>query len=105
MEARREERKILRCRAIVRFTADVTMVGKTIDVSRGGVCMMVPEQLNKGQVCVVRLEPSIAGVPKVINFIARVAYSICIGVEGFKVGLEITEMENASIPVLAQVMR
>ena len=64
------------------------MRAKTLDVSLGGVCLIVPEQLPAGQECNVGFEAPLNGSMVRIFAMAKVIYSILTGTEGFHTGLQ-----------------
>ena len=80
------------------------MRAKTIDVSLGGVCLIVPEQLPTGQTCNVGFEAPLNGNMVRIFAMAKVIYCILIGTEGFRTGLQFTQLDAANNKLLAEVM-
>lgn len=77
---------------------------KTVDVSLGGLCLMVPEQLPVGQKCNIGFEAPLNGKMVRIFAVAKVAYSILSGTDGFRTGLQFTEIDAANDKLLAEVM-
>ena len=77
---------------------------RTIDVSLGGLCLVVTEQLRVGQACDVGFEAPLNG--KMVRVIgsAKVAYCILSGTEGFRIGLQFVQLDAANNKTLAELM-
>lgn len=103
-ETRIYPRKVLRAQARVALPGMPAMRAKTIDVSLGGLCLMVPEQLPSGKICNVGFEAPLNGKMIRIFAMAKVVYSILTGTEGFRTGLQFTEIDAANNKLLAEVM-
>lgn len=104
-DSRSESRKIVRCRALVALPAVPNLVGRTVDIAGSGVCLMLDDKLNHDQKCSVKLEFTITGAPKIFIATAKVVYCICVGVQGFKVGLQFDQIDKDSMDALKQVLR
>jgi hypothetical protein len=89
-ETRAAARKILRCRARVGLQTGVALNARSIDISISGMCLMVDGPLSAGQSCMLMFETPIKGVPKQINVVAKVVYSIC-GSDGFRAGFQFVQ--------------
>ena len=103
-ETRIYPRKVLRGQARVALPGMPAMRAKTIDVSLGGICMMVPEQIPPGKVCNVGFEAPLNGKMVRVFAVGKVVYSILAGTDGFRTGLQFTEVDAANNKLLAEVM-
>jgi len=95
-EKRRNPRRPLRVLAMVQTTRHGTFKVETIDISLGGLCVHSPNQMAGGEACVVYFSIPVSGVRRDIRAVAKVAYSTCSGLDGFKVGLEFKEIDKTS---------
>lgn len=77
---------------------------RTVDVSLGGLCLLVPEQLPVGQVCNVGFEAPLNGQMVRVIGTARVIYCILSGTDGFRTGLQFVELDAANNKTLAELM-
>lgn len=103
-ETRVYPRKVLRAQARIALPGMPAMRAKTVDVSLGGLCMMVPEQIPPGQVCNVGFEAPVNGRTVRIFAIGKIVYSILSGTDGFRTGVQFTEVDAANNKLLAEVM-
>ncbi|OWW20100.1 hypothetical protein AYR66_11970 [Noviherbaspirillum denitrificans] len=103
-ETRIYPRKLLRGQARIALPGMSAMRAKTIDVSLGGLCLMVPEQISPGKICNVGFEAPLNGKMVRVFAVGKVVYSILAGTEGFRTGLQFTEVDAANNKLLAEVM-
>ena len=103
-ETRNYPRKVLRTQARVALPGMPALRARTVDVSLGGICLMVSEQLAPGCICNVGFEAPLNGNMVRIFAVAKVVYSILSGTEGFRTGLQFTELDAANNKLLAEVM-
>lgn len=98
-EIRERPRKQLRCNARVALENKSVLPGRTVDISSGGVSIMLQDSLAVGSPCLVGLEPVINGNVKRMVLKAKVAYCSCIGTQGFRIGFQFLQIdaENAHI--------
>jgi c-di-GMP-binding flagellar brake protein YcgR len=75
--------------------------GVTIDVSSGGMCVMLPRQLAPGTACAVSFDIPVNAFKQSVSAVAKVAWSICSS-EGFKTGLQFSEIDPASATAIAR---
>jgi c-di-GMP-binding flagellar brake protein YcgR len=77
---------------------------KMIDVSLGGICVLLPGQLPVGQPCMIAIDTPINGKPRRITAAVRVIYSILSGTDGFRTGLQFVELDAENNRSLAELM-
>lgn len=78
--------------------------GRIKDLSLGGVCVLLPEQVAVGLDCKVALETVHNG--QVVHLVAsaKVVYCILSGTDGFRTGLQFAEIDAANNKLLAELM-
>ncbi|HEY0844743.1 MAG TPA: PilZ domain-containing protein [Noviherbaspirillum sp.] len=104
IETRAYPRKIMRCHARIALRGQPPMRAKTVDVSLGGLCLLVEEQLPVGQLCDVGFETSLNGHTVRVIGSARIVYCILSGTDGFRIGLQYVELDAANNKLLAELM-
>lgn len=103
-ETRSYPRKIVRCTAMVALPDSPILRGRTIDVSLGGVSMMLTEQLRVGLQCNIALDPQINGKVRRIVAKAKVVYSVLSGSDGFRIGFQFIQLDAENNKTLAALM-
>lgn len=103
-EARSYPRKLMRCQARVALKGMAPLRAKTIDISLGGVSLLVPEQLPTGQVCDVGFEAPHNGKMVRVIGTARVIYCVLTGTDGYRLGLQYIQLDPANNKALTELM-
>jgi len=103
-EPRSFPRKILRCPAIVVFPGATPMRARMLDLSLGGLSLLIGEQLQPGQECTVGFEAPLNGKPVRVMGQAKIVYSILSGNDGFRVGLQFVKLDAANSKLVAELM-
>lgn len=103
-EIRAYPRKIMRCQARIALRGMAPMRARTVDVSLGGLCLLVEEQLPVGQLCDVGFEAPLNGRMVRVIGSAKVVYCILSGTEGFRLGLQYVELDPNNNKTLAELM-
>lgn len=103
-ETRSYPRKILRSNARVVLPGKSPMYARTVDVSLGGLCMMITEQIAVGQDCDIGFEAPLNGSVVRIFATGKVIYSILRGTDGFRTGVQFTKLDSANNKLLAELM-
>lgn len=104
-DARNEVRKVLRCQARILFKNAPSLSGRTFDISPSGICIIAPEHIAPGQSCGLSFSTPIAGKIIEVNTLAKVAYSICIGTTGFRVGFQFVDPDPAARAAINQILK
>lgn len=102
-ETRSFPRKLLRAHARIALPGCAPLSAKTIDISLGGTCLIVADQIPVGQVCTVAIETLLNGKVVHITALARVIYSILKGTDGYRTGLQFIEIDAANNKTLAEL--
>ena len=103
-ETRSFPRKVLRGQARVALPGMPAMRAKTVDISLGGICLIVPEQLQPGATCNVGFEAPLNGTMVRVFAVGKVAYSILSGTDGFRTGVQFVQIDAANNKLLAELM-
>lgn len=103
-ETRTYPRKVLRGQARIALPGMAAMRAKTVDVSLGGICLLVSEQIPPGQICNVGFEAPLNGKVVRVFAVAKVIYSILSGTEGFRTGLQFVEIDADNRKLLVGLM-
>lgn len=97
-------RKILRAPAKLAVPGHPPLRAKTIDISLGGMSVLVPDQFPLGQICTISFEAPVNDDIAHVTATVRVVYSILKGTEGFRTGLQIIQIDPANNKMLAELM-
>ncbi|RZI41430.1 PilZ domain-containing protein [Herbaspirillum sp. HC18] len=103
-ETRSYPRKVMRSQARVALPGQLAVRAQTIDISLGGICVMVAEQLPVGRTYNVGFEAPLNGTMVRVYGVAKVIYSILRGTDGFRTGLQFTELDSPNRKLLAELM-
>lgn|SRR5574340_419740 len=103
-EQRKTPRKNLRRPATVVMDGAVRLGAKTQDISIGGVCLLLPRHIARGQLCSVEFVIPLRGQHLGVRTTGKGAYSVCVGVEGFRVGLEFVDIDERSLAAIRAYM-
>lgn len=94
----------MRCQAIVVVPGNNPVRCRTLDLSLGGLSLMLSEQLRVGQECTIGFEAPLDGKMVRVMGQAKVVYSILAGADGFRIGMQFTNMDAANSKIVAQLM-
>ncbi|MGZ3159195.1 MAG: PilZ domain-containing protein [Burkholderiaceae bacterium] len=104
-ETRVAPRKVLRCRAKVMLSGGrPPMMGRTVDISLSGICIMLEAPLPAGESCVIAFEASVNGTMRRVMASAKIVYSIFSG-EGFRIGLQFVQLDAANTSIINEIVR
>ena len=103
-DTRREfPRKMLRCHAFVGLPGAAPLHARTLDISIGGICMIIGEELHTGQECAIGFETPLNGKMVRVTAAARVVYSILSGTEGFRTGMQFVRLDEENHRIVAEL--
>lgn len=103
-DKRLSPRKVLRRPVQVRLKDGHAFVAKTTDLAPGGACLIAPEPLPVGVMCLIGFEVPLNGRYRKVNMLAKVSYSTCCGLEGFRIGIQFIEIDETSAAVIGEFM-
>jgi hypothetical protein len=100
-ESRAEVRRILHCPVKVITKSGAVLRGRSLDVSLGGMSVMLNDAFDGAPQCVVSFEALAAGQltngkPVNVTVAAEAVYSICVGTSGFRVGFKFDRGNEAA---------
>lgn len=80
------------------------MQAKTVDISMGGVSIIVGEQIPVGHICTIAVDTLLNGKVVRVTAVGRVIYSILKGTDGYRTGLQFIQIDAANNRMLAELM-
>jgi len=89
-DRRSSQRKRLQRRVSLGLTKGAIVQGHTVEISLGGLGVMIPTALAIGEVCAVRFDMLINGESVRIAGIGKVVNCSCSGLDGFRIGMKFT---------------
>lgn len=104
-DARNSPRKVLRCHARLTVAGAGQFNVRTADISMDGLCVFVSEQLRVGQACSIAFDATaVTGKVRSVNMTAKVIYSILSSTDGFRTGLQFTQLDAETKKTLAELI-
>ena len=106
-DRREAVRRHLRSPALVLLPGQPGRVGRTVDVSETGMCVMLPDGLPGGTECMVGFElPDKGGSRKRVQSRARVVHSVLSTQgDGFKIGMQFMQVPDDTRRALESFIR
>ena len=103
-DRRTTERRAFRAPALLRLPSQQVLEVRTIDISAGGIGLVVPLNLRRDSLCDVRVRaPVQAEGTEIILARGRIAHSILSGKEkGFLIGLEFIGLSGPQRALIKQ---
>lgn len=68
--------------------------GQTVDISPGGISLMLPRHLNPGDQYVISFDTAVDGSEVSVNAAATLIYSIFVGTTGFRTGFQFGALDG-----------
>lgn len=87
-EQRRSPRKPVRQKVSIGSTGHGIIRGHTIDISVGGLSIMIPMALPLDSLCAVRFDLFVEGSLVRFAGTGQVAHCSCVGMQGFRIGMK-----------------
>jgi c-di-GMP-binding flagellar brake protein YcgR len=103
VDLRISPRKVFRCRAKLALDGKPSIDAWTIDISPGGMSLMLAEPTDPGQYCVIRFETTINGVPRSFSAIARSVYSVCSFTGQYRIGFQFVQLSAANAAMIDEM--
>gem|GEM_PF-2853592 len=97
--------KILRCPAKVVLNNTTVLNAQMMNISVRGATMVLTRQISPGQPGVVEFDMLSEFSRRHLKIKAKAAYCICIGITGFRVWMQFTELDNDSKNALTEYVR
>lgn len=93
---RMHPRREFSCRAKLAVGDKASLDAQTVDISLGGLCLMVPEAVPFGEFGVVKFDVRIAGEEHAFSAVIRAVYGIPRPGDGYKIGFQFAQLTPAS---------
>lgn len=81
-----------------------TIPVKTLDVSANGIGLLSPEPIRPTLSCALQVSTLHQGIAQDLSLKGMVAYCILSGLQGFRVGIQYTEVDPASKSFIARLI-
>jgi len=104
-DLRAESRKVLRCTARIVLNNATQIKGRTLDISMGGISVMLDEPLAVQQQCSIEFDAPVGGKIVNVNVMAKSTYCTCVGTSGFRVGFQFGQKSEAALKAIRQLMQ
>jgi c-di-GMP-binding flagellar brake protein YcgR len=103
-DRRVSERKVVTLRARVELPDGTVLDGQTVDLSKTGVGLYSPRQLQNGQDCCLTIELSVCGEDLKIKLLGRVCYCTEQAKGRFRTGMRFIGIEPGAAKLLHQLL-
>jgi hypothetical protein len=103
-ERRISERKVVSLRARVQLPDSTVLDGQTVDLSKMGVGLYSPRQLQTDQDCRLTIELSVCGENLELRLLGRVCYCSEQAKGRFRTGMRFVGMEAGTAKLLSQLL-
>ena len=97
--------KVMRWPGSLRLGHATTLEGKAIQISTGGVGLLLARSVREGETGLVRVNAFINGVPVILQTRASVVCCACVGMEGFRISLRFLELDDDAQDALDTLLR
>jgi c-di-GMP-binding flagellar brake protein YcgR len=99
-EHRIHPRREFDCHARLAVGDRASLDARTVDISLGGICLMVPEAVPFGQFGVVKFEVEIGGELRAFSAVVRAVYGIPRAGDGYKIGFQFAQLDPANAALI-----
>lgn len=103
-ERRISERKVVSLRATVQLPDGTVLDGQTVDLSKTGVGLFSPRQLQSDQDCRLTIELSVCGETLELKLLGRVCYCTEQTKSRYRTGMRFVGMESGAAKLLGQLL-
>lgn len=96
--------KVMRWPGSLRLGHSTLLDGKAIQISSGGVGMLLGRSVREGETGLVRVNAFINGAPVVLQARASVVCCACVGMEGFRISLRFLDLDDDAQDALDKLL-
>jgi hypothetical protein len=96
--------KVMRWPGSLRLGQTTLLEGKAIQISSGGVGLLLGRSVRDGEVGLVRVNAFINGAPLNLQARASVVCCACVGMEGFRISLRFLELDGEAQDALDKLL-
>jgi hypothetical protein len=103
-ERRNTARRTLRCAMTLRLQNGQILPARCLDLGEDGLSCTTDHPLPAGTPCLLTFALTVGNTRQPLNAVARVVYAVCRGMEGFRLGLRFTELQQAQREAIARFL-
>jgi len=96
--------KVMRWPGSLRLGHTTLLEGKAIQISSGGVGLLLGRSVREGETGLVRVNAFINGAPLVLQARASVVCCACVGMEGFRISLRFVALDDDAQEALDKLL-
>src|SRR5687767_4118965 len=85
--------KVMRWPASLRLGHTTVLEGKAIQISSGGIGLLLGRSIREGETGLVRVNAFISGAPVHLQARCSVVCCACVGMEGFRISLRFRDLD------------
>ncbi|HEY8099520.1 MAG TPA: PilZ domain-containing protein [Burkholderiaceae bacterium] len=93
-------RKPFRCRATISIENNPPVELWTVDISLGGISLMLDKQINSGQYGVVKFDALINGISHPFSAIVKTVYGVRNSAGEYRTGFQFFELSAANAAII-----
>jgi hypothetical protein len=97
-------RRVLSCRVALTLPNNEVLYGFSADVSSSGIGVKVPRRVDDGLECTLVMSFFAGGKSHRISACGQILTCVCIGMEGFRVSVRFTHLEDGAAEVLEEIL-
>jgi hypothetical protein len=96
--------KVMRWPGSLRLGHTTLLEGKAIQISNGGVSLLLGRSVREGETGVVRVNAFLNGAPLILQARASVVCCACVGMEGFRISLRFVDLDDDAQDALERLL-
>ena len=96
--------KVMRWPGSLRLGHTTLLEGKAIQISSGGVSLLLGRSVRDGETGVVRVNAYLNGAPLILQARASVVCCTCVGMEGFRISLRFVDLDDEAQDALDKLL-
>lgn len=96
--------KVMRWPGSLRLGHTTVLEGKAIQLSSGGVGLLLDRSVRDGETGLVRVNAFINGAPLILQARASVVCCACVGMDGFRISLRFLELDDDAQDALDKLL-
>jgi Tfp pilus assembly protein PilZ len=104
-QARAEIRRPLRKRAQLSIERQILLDAQTVDISHGGVCIMLDRPVPIGQNCSVTVDVFFKDQQRKINLEGKVVYCMLKGMDGYRTGIRLMQLDDEGMRYVSSLFQ
>ncbi|MGZ3237909.1 MAG: PilZ domain-containing protein [Burkholderiaceae bacterium] len=93
-------RKAFRCHATISIENNAPVEIWTVDISLGGISLMLDKPINSGQYGVVKFDALINGISYSFSAIVKAVYGVCSSAGLYRTGFQFFDLSAANAAII-----